>query len=143
MEMHADATLTLRSKTVPAEAVTRRLELEPDHSWEPGDSLARRRSPRMRRVDHGWALQFSAADAGTALSGLLARVEPGADAIGDLVAEGDIRAELVLLECDGAGDRGGVDAHVARLATALGSSLTSGGESAAGSARLCTWATTI
>lgn len=139
--MHVDATLTLRSTTVAAAEMSRRLCVEPDASWEPGDSLARRRSPRMRRTDHGWAVHVAASDPDEALTGLLVRVETGAGALGTLLAEGGTRVDVVLLECDGPApdDHPGFDAHIARLAAMLGTRLVAGDETAAGSARLSTW----
>lgn len=137
--MHVDATLTLRSATIAASTISQRLAIEPDHSWEPGDSLARRRSPRTTRCDHGWAVRAVASDPDRALADLLVRIEAGAGALGDLMAEGETRVDVVLLACDGPGDDTDVEAGVTRLAATLGAGLVACSESAAGSARLLTW----
>lgn len=139
--MHADATLTLRSPTLAAEHISLRLALDPDTSWEPGDSLARRRSPRTRRGDHGWAIRAHAADPSRALGQLLTRIGPAGASMHRLVADGDAHAELVLFTCDGANEPdGAVESEVARVGAALGTGLVPTGATGATSARIRTWA---
>lgn len=141
--MHVDATFTLRSLTVAASDMTRRLAIDPDDSWEPGDSLARRRSPRMRRPDHGWVVRVAAADAAGALDALVARLVSGASALGSLLAESDTRVDVVVLACDAASQMqtAATGAEVDKLAAVIGTGLVVTGEMGAGSSRVCTWTT--
>lgn len=141
--MHVDAALTLRSENVTAEAMAAALGVEADDAWEPGDSLARRRSPRMRRGDHGLALRVSGNDAGAALGSLGARLGEGTEAAQRLVAGGEAEATVVLFVCGTPTDdpTAAVEAGIDRLADALGTDLAPSGErgGAKGSAHLSTW----
>lgn len=140
--MYVDAALTLRSPTVTAAELSVALGVEADDSWEPTDSLARRRSPRMRRGDHGWALRVSGSDPIAALDELGGRLGACAEAVRPLVDAGDVAASVVLFTCDGApSDPVAIGTGIQRLAATVGTVLVhnGGGEATNSAARVSTW----